>query len=521
MKPSVYQQRIFDFVQNEKKSCIIEAVAGSGKTTTIVKCADMLPKNEATLFCAFNKSIADELKTKLPDNVRAMTLNGLGHRALMALFGKAPQLDTSKIYNILNSPEFESEFGLWTIRKLKGNVMKLVGYAKSIGLVPAGVNAHGLVEDTNEVWQAIIEHHDIDFTQKDNGNMSNNRLAMKEQEAEETAIEMARECLTQSLKDWNTIDFNDQLYMSVVFNAPFPQYDNVFVDESQDISRIQRVMLRRALKPEGRLIAVGDPHQAIYGFRGADSESLNNIAREFKCERLPLSISYRCPQSVVKLAQTYVPHIEAREGAVQGTIEEMGYLENRIKDLTPQDLILCRNTAPLIRAAFKLIANQVAATVLGREIGKGLVQLINKLNADNMAYLEERLFEWRERQVARKLRKDPDADISLIDEKVECIMIFIESTKPRSVQALVSSIENLFGQTNKLGAVTLSTVHKAKGLEAERVIILDSYLMPSKYATKRWQKVQEDNLIYVAITRSKSYLGYLSSAKPSWETGNA
>jgi superfamily I DNA/RNA helicase len=55
----------------------------------------------------------------------------------------------------------------------------------------------------------------------------------------------------------------------------------------------------------------------------------------------------------------------------------------------------------------------------------------------------------------------------------------------------------------------LSTIHKAKGLENDRIFFLCPELIPSKYATQPWQYEQEANLKYVAITRAKQELIYV------------
>ena len=89
-------------------------------------------------------------------------------------------------------------------------------------------------------------------------------------------------------------NFDDLLYLAVKDGISLPKFDFIFVDEAQDTNAIQRALLRKIMKKTSRVVVVGDPAQAIYGFRGADSESMNLIAEEFDCKRLPLSISCRC-----------------------------------------------------------------------------------------------------------------------------------------------------------------------------------------------------------------------------------
>ncbi len=503
-EPSIYQQAIFDFIKFEKGSAIVEAVAGSGKTTTIVEALSMIPQEKRTCFLAFNKSIANELKERTPKHVQVMTLNGLGHRAWMR-FADNVTLNKDKTRDIiLKDDSVKEAFSEFLTRKLQTPVRQLVSIAKAVGLVPDNIeNAEGLVKDTDEAWEKIIKHYDIQFgTHKNNDNQM---VSDKE-----VAVEMARLVLSISLSKWNEIDFDDQMYMTVVFNAPIQKFDFVFVDEAQDVSDIQRAMLSMAKDSRGRLIAVGDPCQAIYGFRGADSESLENIAKTFNAKRLPLSISYRCPKKIVKEAQKYVSHIQPSETAIEGTVKSMGIYNHKI--FQTDDMVVCRCTAPLIRLAYVLIGNRVSATVLGRDIGKGLVTLIKKLKADDISDLLEKLEYWRNQEVQRLYAKDPESDISAIEDKHEVIKTFVDCTNAQNIAGLIASIESLFGD-NKKGGVTLATVHRSKGLESDRVFILDAWLMPLKFAKQPWQMKQERNLQYVATTRAKSSLFYIDSPK--------
>ena len=115
-------------------------------------------------------------------------------------------------------------------------------------------------------------------------------------------------CLDISLKDKFNIDFDDMLLYSLDKGIYFKKYDYIFVDEVQDLNRIQIAILKKMIR-KGRLIAVGDPKQAIYGFRGSDSESFFNVKKSFNCKELPLSVSYRCPKLIVEEAKKIVPYI--------------------------------------------------------------------------------------------------------------------------------------------------------------------------------------------------------------------
>lgn len=498
-KPSKYQQALFDWITSGQGSAIVEAVAGSGKTTSMVQALNLIDSRKSILFLAFNKSIAEELKTRAPKHVACMTMNSLGHRAVMKQFGRV-ELDTKKTSQIIEGM-LEDEILTHSEADLNWSVIvKLVSVAKSTGLVPNTLpNLTTLLADTPENWDQLISYFDIEFPNQDAA--PETVLAGRNR-----VIDLTRIALERSIQVTDVIDFNDQLYFPVIYGLPLPQHDWVFVDEAQDISAIQRTLLVKALKKGGRLVAVGDPKQAIYAFRGADSNSLNSIAKTFNCISLPLSISYRCPKAVVREAQTIVPYIEPADTAPEGLVAQLGIVNSSMFKI--KDMVVCRNTAPLVRLAYMLISSKIPAKVMGRDIGEGLANLIKKLKARSIPELTQKLETWKNREIEKLLKKDPEANLDPIEDRATCLQCFIECSGAADVDGLLRAINSMFGETSG-GVVTLATIHKAKGLEAERVFILDAWRLPSFYAKLPHQLEQEYNLLYVAITRAQRELYYV------------
>lgn len=506
--PSKFQAAIFDFIATGQGSAIIEAVAGSGKTTTIVEALKLIPPQKRVLFLAFNKSIAMELAKRVPAHTNAMTMNSLGHRAVMAAFGRV-ELDSDKTRKILNE-ELAEEIGDADLKRLGFAIRKLVGLAKATGIVPESraKDLSGILPDTAETWNNLIDHFDIQINDDE---PETDEEDSAERSDRVLAVYWARRVLEISVERTTIIDFDDQLYFPVIYNLPLPVFDWVFVDEAQDVSDIQRALICKAVRPHtGRLVAVGDPCQAIYGFRGADSDSLNNIAKTFNAVRLPLSISYRCGKTIIREAQRFVGHIEAAETAHDGEVQKMGPYNTAMFQIN--DMVVCRATAPLVKLAFKLIADRKPVKLMGREIGQGLISLINKLKPRSIPHLREKLDRWKEKEIERLQKKDPEANLDVVYDKYDVLNTFIEMSGANSVDQVKQSIESLFGE-KAAGVTTLATIHKSKGLEADRVFILDSWMMPSKYAKKEWQQRQETNLQYVAVTRAKKFLGYIETKK--------
>lgn len=480
------------------KAAILEAVAGSGKTSTLKQAAKRIPVNERGIYVAFNKNVVDEIRGGLPGHISASTMHSVGYKAVVAHFGKrvdAKNTDTRKTWKLFD--EFTgrdprlAEFG--------PTVTKLVAKAKALGIVPTDVpGTYGLIEDTPEAWAELIEKYKIDPPA---GDYDPRKM--------QVAIEIARNVLRLGLvfdKEHRVIDFDDQLYLTVAYRLPLTRYKWVLVDEAQDISPVQRKMLHGMVAMRtGRLIAVGDPHQAIYGFRGADSESLDAIAREFDATSFPLSVTYRCPTSVVELARAYVPHLTPRDDAPAGEVRTNVSITSL--DWQPTDLVICRNNAPLVTLAYQLLRRKVACKVLGRDIGAGVKGLVGKLRAKDLPDLLKRADQYLTEQTAKLRAADKEDQVEALEDRVETLRAF--AVEARDLRDLERAIDDLFADKVK-SMVVLSTVHKAKGAEAPRVVILDPRRMPSKGARQDWEVQQERNIVYVAYTRARETLVFAS-----------
>lgn len=481
--PSPYQQNVFNFIKNGRGNAIVEAVAGSGKTTTIIQSLSFIPKGKSVLFLAFNKSVVNELKMKVPRHVEVSTYHSVGFRALrFALRGRRINVNNDKTYNLIKSLTFKDkqEFAIYA-----GAIKQLVGLAKSYGV---GVLDNALSLDN------IAEHHDLFHRYPEELNFD------KLKEYVETV-------LSKSRKMTSSIDFDDMIFMPMVIGASFKRYDYVFIDEAQDTSHVQRHLLNKMLKFRGRLIAVGDSSQAIYGFRGADSNSMNAIKEAFNATALPLSICYRCAKSIVTKAQTVNDQILPFEKNGEGKVRFQANYQP--SDFGNKDAILCRNAAPIVGMAFSLIRNGISPNVLGRDIGKGLVTLCNKWKSvTKIDALLEKLRSTYELAVTKA--KGDESKVVALSDQIETIKIFVGECPDNRVSTLVSIINNFFSETTD-NRITLCTVHKSKGLEWHKVFLLDPDKFQPSWVRMEWQQVQERNIEYVAITRAKDELVYIES----------
>ena len=511
-EPSKFQKEIFDFVKNGEGNGIIEAVAGSGKTTTILEAAKHVKPDSKVLFMAFNRAIVQEIKSKLPKTTKALTFNGLGHKSLCQNLGSV-RLDANKDMGIFK--DLETDYAPAIKSKLYEPVRKLCSLAKYSGIVPEGYG-NSITPDHYDSWKAVMEHHDVDVDDALDLLMEMENITDKDDEEVEEralveeAIRMTREILIAGLECNEIVDFNDQLYFPVAKGYHLEKFDVIFVDEAQDLSIIQRELIKQALKKDGRVIAVGDTFQAIYGFRGADSSSMANTKEEFDCTPLPLSITYRCPKVITKKAQEYVKHIECPKDAKNGVLENKGIIQDC--KLNPRDMVICRVNASLMRVAHNLIQKKVPFHYLGQDFVKGLVTLLDKVSKkENMDIetFEKRLERWYNIQLVRAQRRKKGE--GAIRDKYESFQIILDSFGAKDTDHLKVDIERVFRKPYG-DSVILSTIHKAKGLEAPTVYYLNSHIGDYFIAQSGgWAQQQEYNMHYVAVTRAIDNLYYVKT----------
>jgi len=277
--------------------------------------------------------------------------------------------------------------------------------------------------------------------------------------------------------------------------------EGVLVHNCQDLNPAQVELILKSLKKNGRVIAVGDPYQSLYGFRGADTEAMPKLIKRLNAKVMPLSISYRCPTSHVKLAQTIVPEIEAAENAEEGRIIDIKE-DELCEVISPNDLCICRFNAPLVRPAFDLLRSGIKVCIRGKDIGTGLTKLIKGFGTNNIDEMVKKFYTWTSKEIAKAEKKGLSTDP--IEDKYDTIMAFADMADARNVAELIMHIEDIFD--DKRAQVTFSSVHRAKGLEADNVFIIKPSAMPSRRASKDWEIRQEQNIRYVAFTRAKDVL---------------
>lgn len=473
--PSKYQEDIFTFVKGDNGNAVIEAVAGSGKTTTLVKALEYTDPKAKVGFIAFNKHIADELKDRAPSHVHVSTLHSLGYMNARNALGNSLKVNEWKLYDLWDEridPFTENN-------EIKPTAVKLVNLCKATLRVP---------NQENIDW--LVDRYSIDV----NGDL-------------DKIYDLTQKLYHVSVNEKETLDYTDMVFWTAQGEFPVTQFDVLFTDESQDFGVMDAQAVLHSVKPNGRVIGVGDRNQSLYGFRGADVDAIPNLISSLNATVLPLSISYRCHKGAIRLAQQLVPQIEWREDAPEGIVKGLDALPNCI----PGDMILCRINAPLVAPCFDLIRRGIKASIRGRDIGNGLVQMLKRgekmAQSSMISNVMGTLSQYVARETVKLRRARKEVRASSLEDSLETLIALSDNCS--TVADVRRKIQQVFSDDK--ASVVFSSVHRAKGLEAKRVFILRPDLMPFPKAEQAWELQQERNVKYVALTRPKEELYFVSA----------
>jgi superfamily I DNA/RNA helicase len=469
--PTEEQSAIIDFARHHTENLCVNALAGAAKTTTLNMICEVV-SNIPILYLAFNKRVVDEASKKLPGHVEMRTFNSIGHRVWAQACGRRLTLEPNKMHSItkrlIEDLPRSRQQEAW---EDFADTLRWLRYAKRDGWVPP-------------TWQHLGAPL-LDCPLAEN----------YDEEPSDSQSWLIAKAMSESIRQGyeGNIDYDDQIYLPVIFGAPWPKYPLVLCDEVQDLSPINHVMLEKLVHK--RVIIVGDPWQSIYGFRGAVANGMRQLVTKFNMHELPLSITFRVPKRGVERAHFRVPHMRAPEWQIDGRIDS---LEHWGPECIPDGAaIICRNNAPLFKCGLKLLKAGRSIKLVGMEIGPGLLRIMRKLGPPTLTrnQIGTALDAWMKRELDKAKRAET------IYDKYECLEVLCLRPDANNLGQAIAFAEDIFKRS---GAIQLLSIHKAKGLEWETVFHLDSWRIPSKWAkpdTEEWE--QEMNAKYVCETRFK------------------
>lgn len=486
------QEAIFEHYETTQNNICIEACPGGSKTTVLLELLKRTPKHYKSIFLAFNRSIREELSLKVPEGTDALTLHSLGFRALLKYTNNKYKLTELKNWiigkQILDLSSFKDE--------KKKNVYLFI-VSKLVDLYRLNVCK------TKQNLLYVADKYNVSYI---NGEIDD---ALK-------IIEYLDKYNRKEYRDKHKpmmIDFVDMIYLPTILlsDEEFYKYDVVLCDETQDFNALQWKLVQKLFRKRTRFVCVGDKYQSIYSFQGADRDVFDSIKHHPKTTVLPLSYSYRCPKKVVEEANKVFNFIESPEWKEDGEIVYDGNFD----EVKEGDFILCRNNSPLIETFLFLIKKGKRCKILGRDLGNGLLNVLNKIE-DFSKESKEELLKSKRDQLKEKGVINVTNNASY-NELIERIFILEELHKEfQDISVLKSTIEDMFADERNLSTkdfIVLSTIHRSKGLESDCVFFLYPDLLPSKYAESELELYSESCLRYVCITRAKKKLIYVNSIK--------
>ena len=492
------QNRIFDFAEHGIQNMIVQAVAGAGKTTTLIECANRIKSDKKIMLLSHNRSTRDTLAEKIVDkkNVRVYTIHGLAYRMFVEHFGFNPNIDDDKYRNYINKNM--NELGTEAYFELPRNA------------------------------KMMYKSNAFDLLNKARYNLKNSERELKRlAEKKYNMILIADECaFVNKILEWgynktDVVDFQDLLWYPSQYGYFTKMYtaDIIMLDEAQDASIAQQDVISRCFKRETRMFSFGDRDQAINSWCGSDTDSFEHLKDTTQFRRdsveFPLTTNYRCGTKIIEYAKRYTKNnIHARENAPEGSVN----FETHVNDIKNGDMVLCRNISPLMEFYRLGVSQGKKMYFNGEELGKSLITAIDcsygETPKEIIDSLKHRLiatwdFFTEESGLDKKETMTNPIILSLLDN-IKAIESFPKTVETRT--DVEKFINDVFSNEEN-GGIELSTIHRAKGLEADNVFIICPSLIPSQLAESQWEIEEEKHLQYVMCTRPKNSLNFVSESE--------
>lgn len=511
---SEYQQKIKTyFQQHPHNNMAIEALAGSGKTSTALMLTELTKTSD--VYVAFNKSIQMEMKEKLKNpKTKCYTMHGLALSVMRYNLEKVQKeidLDNFKIHKIIDElfeDEYRYDKKLNTVEYkdyLKDNYITLYNIIrlKNIEILDVDViewicDELGIFRSTSE-FDAHTPNQILDWIERIDG-ISLNKFEIN-----------------------NSIDFTDMLYITLRklqnedWDIPYwLLFTNIYYDEFQDASLLHQKLIRYFKRSNGRFILIYDKNQAIYGFAGADCRATDNVDRIFApVEHFKLPINYRCGSDILKYVnRQFNVGILPRPNATSGDIIRID--DNQLKDkVKPNDFIIGRKNQQLISTAMDLVKTGKRIYLSDKEIVTKIIKTVKNTKQQTVGKLLEHCNNFLQKYGELKESERKKFDREDIDLIVILINYFNKEHQlggDCKINYFISYVQNMINVDNPDGCVRIMSIHKSKGLEAENVFVLNEGRPFIELGRSKDMVQQERNLSYVALTRAKENL-YLVRCK--------
>lgn len=490
MVPSIKQQEVYNTWKNTDSNILIQAVAGGAKTTTLMGILALCEYR--TLFLAFNKSIQEEITERITKNeythAKAMTLHSLGLSSLKYQYGKDVIVNSNKNYDLLKAlQDYNKKLFKNLSWEEKSKVSITLMEMNDVSRVFLSNSKDEIFKYMDSMDKYYYEHENIDELWED-------WLFIREESYKAEKL---------------IVDFTDMIYLPVYLNLLIPiQPYYLAIDEAQDLNLVQHQFIDNLINQGDikKWVAVGDRHQAIYGFSGSYSSSFDKFKEKENVVELPLDVCYRCNSRIIEEANkvySVMTGFKSDPGIV-GTISELDLVK-------PGSMIVCRNTSPLLDVYFSLISKNKKAFLKGEDIANTVTKILKPYKYKTISQTLKTLTSLF---IAADKIENKSTEQAIrayrLKENLKIFTMISKTTSSDKVQDLLETFEKLLKVKEDVDTITLCTIHKSKGLEADIVYILNENLIPSKFSVSPSQLEQEENLRYVARTRAKKEMYYLN-----------
>ena len=516
---SKYQQDIIDAFNNTDDNLFISARAGSGKTTLLLELSKHI--NTYSVFLAFNKSIQQEISSKITNpKFKTYTFNGIGYQILLKnMEEQYPQIKISL-------DNFKTQKIVKTIiekyMKIKLSWDEKTEYIDEFTTLWEFCKCTLANIEDEDAIMLLIEHHAL---------FEHIRIP-------ENIIDMLKHIREENLRmlfEEGIINFSDQLYITVNKLKdkewkvpPYLLFYNILTDEAQDTNRCQQVLIFFLKRKGARCVFVGDFFQAIYEFSGADAHAYESIKTMHKCKEYLLPINYRCGKKHLDLVNKKWGEIkiEPAPDAINGNIKNI-HISGLYDKVQEGDFILSRKNSDLIIVALKLLKEGKSIYIKDKEIVNKTLKFVkrNSKKATTIYELRSQIdFEQRKNKQEQEKISDRlhNGEIALNEldlhnfnagylDILECVVVLIdnyisEKKHGNKIDDFIDYIPKKLNTEDKQGCIVCTSIHQAKGLEADNVFVLNEGREFFEYARTPEQRQQEKNLSYVALTRAKENL---------------
>ncbi len=510
-----YHVAIWEFLLQTGKNLIINAGPGSGKTWSIKNLVvpALLQSGLKRGGCiAFNGKNAYDLKNAINvPNVDCSTVHSalwqclkLKNKFIKAEIEKEAGFDKfrkkwmpaqkGKAQNIADmlfpeDKESERANACRIVSLLKMNAFNLPGYPS--------INDRGAIE-------TVMERHSI---KNGNGNEFSDTEGAD-------LVEMAQKIFGESIRRTDTADFDDMIYLTLMLNAPLPNWDFLAYDEGQDMKPADLEFLKRMDAKGCRIVMVGDTKQGINLFTGSMQGALDIAATELKAETFPLPVSYRCSKAAAELANGVFPDsVIAGPTAKDGERKDMDWTMflGFIADAGRETGALSRVHRFLIPLALSFIKQKKEF------IYKGIADTVQRMNrmlyqaakqTGDLSQIRQALVEYQETLVDKYAGKAVPKWVIQAGEVTDCLCLLLAAveTDGGNMDTVKGYLKALSEAEKGVAGPTLSTIHAAKGMEWENVVIIGP--MRSPLAETDAEKYAEQCLEFVAVTRSSNSITF-------------